>query len=91
MDFLLTYGLGRMKHFSFVYFSMLLHDSEEGCSHFVLEGLISLVEDGLSPDRDITMPPVFSLVTWLFQTVALRRREETETQFNGAEGSSTVD
>lgn len=37
MDFLLTYGLARMKHFSFVYFSMLLHDSEEGCSHFVLE------------------------------------------------------
>lgn len=42
MDFLLTYGLGRMKHFSFVYFSMLLHDSEEGCSHFVLKG--SLME-----------------------------------------------
>lgn len=41
MDFLLTYGLGRMKHFSFVYFSMLLHDSEEGCSHFVFEGFIS--------------------------------------------------
>lgn len=47
MDFLLTYGLGRMKHFSFVYFSMLLHDSEEGCSHFVLEGLISLMVDKL--------------------------------------------
>lgn len=47
MDFLLTYGLGRMKHFSFVYFSMLLHDSEEGCSHFVLEGLISHGGPGL--------------------------------------------
>lgn len=30
-----------MKHFSFVYFSMLLHDLEEGCSHFVLQGLIA--------------------------------------------------
>lgn len=33
-----------MKHFSFVYFSMLLHDSEEGCSHFVLQDLLTLVE-----------------------------------------------
>lgn len=30
-----------MKHFSFVYFSMLLHDSGEGCSHFVLQGRLT--------------------------------------------------
>jgi hypothetical protein len=41
VDFLLTYGLERMKHFSFVYFSVLPYDSEGGCSHFVLQALIS--------------------------------------------------
>lgn len=68
-----------MKHFSFVYFSMLLHDSEEGCSHFVLEGLTSLMVDGLwgtgflSRLEKQNVPFVVSL----FSIVELLRREES--------------
>ena len=80
MDFLLTYGLGRMKHFSFVYFSMLLHDSEEGCSHFVFEGLISHGEER----RFVTF--ISQFVTSDYKDVRRHRAP-----FCRAEGSSTVD
>lgn len=71
-----------MKHFSFVYFSMLLHDSEEGCSHFVLEERIS--HGGPSPrrgtapfpDRDICFffQFVVSLLGFQIKRDAIRQR-----------------
>lgn len=83
MDFLLTYGLGRMKHFSFVYFSMLLHDSGEGCSHFVLERLISLMVDGLRGSASCVLIGTLKLVYFQFvalplKIVKLLRCEEIE-------------
>lgn len=74
-----------MKHFSFVYFSMLLHDSEEGCSCFVLQEL--LTQGSVSSKSKHGASSFFSL------TARLQRCTENPFFFSfcKAEGSSTVD
>ena len=59
MDFLLTYGLGRMKHFSFVYFTVLPHDSGEWCSHFCLAPTPNLLLRVLDSERQTWLLTVF--------------------------------
>lgn len=78
-----------MKHFSFVYFSMLLHDSEEGCSHFVLQELLTLVE------LTVPCPPIPNTLfscSFLWQSGCKDALKPLFSfSFCKAEGSSTVD
>lgn len=77
-----------MKHFSFVYFSMLLHDSEEGCSHFVLQELLVLFElTALCPPN----PNMLFPLSFLWQSDCNYAPKSPLFSQSKAQGSSTAD